>query len=292
MPRRGRQSDADRALAELSGLLVMVPAWVGPLLAVGAFAFTYWVIPAILSLGGEGVANVFPPVARKLAPWVAVVVLVVWIVAEFKKRSRRRLLNSQSDAESLRAMSWQEFEQLVGEAFRRMGYRVKETGGGGTDGGVDLRLHRDGRTTLVQCKQWKTWKIGVKIVRELFGVMTAEGAARGIVVCCGRFTREAVEFAADKPIELVDGEALWKLVSNVKDDQATSSILMKGDESRRSSEVPDHAASSASPSAPPVCPKCGAAMVQRTARRGNRAGEQFWGCPKYPACRGIRQLGT
>lgn len=36
----------------------------------------------------------------------------------------------------------------------------------------------------------------------------------------------------------------------------------------------------------PVCPKCGSAMVLRTAGRGRNAGRQFWGCSKFPRCRG------
>ncbi len=39
----------------------------------------------------------------------------------------------------LNGMSWREFEMLVGEAFRLGGYTVSETGGGGADGGVDLK---------------------------------------------------------------------------------------------------------------------------------------------------------
>lgn len=38
----------------------------------------------------------------------------------------------------------------------------------------------------------------------------------------------------------------------------------------------------------PSCPQCGAAMRRRTARRGHRPGNQFWGCSHYPACRGVR----
>ena len=36
------------------------------------------------------------------------------------------------------------------------------------------------------------------------------------------------------------------------------------------------------------CPQCGAQMVKRTAKKGNRAGEAFWGCSSYPACKGMR----
>jgi ssDNA-binding Zn-finger/Zn-ribbon topoisomerase 1 len=37
----------------------------------------------------------------------------------------------------------------------------------------------------------------------------------------------------------------------------------------------------------PACPLCGRKMTLRTARRGNNAGSQFWGCTGYPKCRGI-----
>lgn len=38
----------------------------------------------------------------------------------------------------------------------------------------------------------------------------------------------------------------------------------------------------------PSCPKCGALMLRRTAKSGSNAGNNFWGCSKYPACRGVR----
>ncbi|TNH95391.1 nuclease-related domain-containing protein [Aeromonas sobria] len=38
------------------------------------------------------------------------------------------------------------------------------------------------------------------------------------------------------------------------------------------------------------CPKCGNAMVLRTARHGSNKGEQFWGCSGYPTCRQIITL--
>ncbi len=37
------------------------------------------------------------------------------------------------------------------------------------------------------------------------------------------------------------------------------------------------------------CPACGAGMVLRTAKKGANAGNQFWGCSKYPACKKIVQ---
>src|ERR1700687_2619822 len=39
---------------------------------------------------------------------------------------------------------------------------------------------------------------------------------------------------------------------------------------------------------PPNCPTCNSAMVIRTAHRGSNQGSKFWGCPRYPNCRGMR----
>ncbi|MGF1655407.1 MAG: four helix bundle suffix domain-containing protein [Verrucomicrobiales bacterium] len=40
------------------------------------------------------------------------------------------------------------------------------------------------------------------------------------------------------------------------------------------------------PSEPPACPQCGALMALRTAKAGKSPGNQFWGCTKYPECKG------
>jgi len=39
---------------------------------------------------------------------------------------------------------------------------------------------------------------------------------------------------------------------------------------------------------PPSCPNCGQPMVLRTARKGQKAGQPFWGCSGYPNCKGTR----
>lgn len=39
----------------------------------------------------------------------------------------------------------------------------------------------------------------------------------------------------------------------------------------------------------PPCPYCGAPTIKRTARRGRYWGQSFWGCSRYPACKGIRE---
>jgi len=184
---------------------------------------------------------------------------------------RRRLVDEQQSLETLRATSWKDFEYLVAEAYRRRGFTVDYSLGKGSDGGVDLVLRKDGRRSLVQCKQWKVFSVGRPVLQQMFGIMTAESADEAIIVTSGQFTEEAREFARGKPIKLVDGPSLLELVTSV---QAGKENVSKAEPEPAPAPVL------------PRCPRCGKEMVLRTARRGSQAGGKFWGCPSYPACKG------
>lgn len=161
--------------------------------------------------------------------------------------------------------------------FERRGYRATRTGGAGADGGVDIVLCKNGQTTLVQCKQWKSRKVGVNIVRELFGVVTLHRADAGIVVTCGMFTREARDFARRSNLVLLDGIAVLHLVAERS---------ARG----RSAVVPCGAGAPAAEEYMYACPVCGRQMVRRRAKTGRRSGQSFLGCSNFPACRGTRTL--
>jgi len=123
------------------------------------------------------------------------------------------MLQQQAGLDSLCRLSWKQFEDLVGEAYRRQGYAVKEMLGGGTDEGVDLILTRNGETTLVQCKRWRGLPVPVGIAQQLYGVLMDRKAAAAKLVATSQFTPEAIGFAKGTPIELVDAEALLELLA-------------------------------------------------------------------------------
>jgi len=176
-------------------------------------------------------------------------------------------------------MSWREFELLVGEAFRRRGYQVEETGLSGADGGIDLILHKSGRTELVQCKQWRTRQVKVPVVREMWGLVAHHKADGVKIVCVGEFTRDAADFAAGKPIELFNGKRLLELVRDVQVPEATATPI------RPPRTDPTFTAQS-TPSQQ-TCPTCDATMVLRTNRS---TGAGFFGCTNYPRCKGTRPV--
>jgi restriction system protein len=196
--------------------------------------------------------------------------------------------------EAVQALSWREFEALVADLYRRQGFVVEETGkqamSGRGDGGVDLVLSKPAagqQAVLVQCKQYKAWDVGEPRVREFFGAMAAwKTRCEGIMVTCGRYSGPAKEFARDKPLRLVDGEALLEMLNRQNElAPAVERPLPEG--VAQASAVTSAGAAEMSPS----CPRCGGKMVKRTAGRGERAGQAFWGCAKYPGCRGIVNIG-
>lgn len=197
-------------------------------------------------------------------------------------RARRRLLFRQAqDLAALHRMGWADFERLVGEAYRRHGWSVEENGLGGADGGVDLFLRRGGRRGLVQVKHWKA-KVGAPIVREQFGLMHHHRAHEVHVVALGGFTPQAEAFAQGKPICLLDGPGLLKMMGGTRPDLALEAPAVATPPSGTRPSRP-------APTTPkaPACPQCQSAMAHRTRRSD---GSLFWGCVRYPLCQGTRSI--
>lgn len=147
--------------------------------------------------------------------------LAVWWGRASRRRKRRALWACQRDLATLQAMTWQEFEQLVGETFRCLGFQINETGGGGADGGLDLLMTRNGKTYAVQCKHYARKRVGAPIVREAVGVAVHVRASGAYVVTVGGFTRAAKDYARGKPVHLVDGAALLGLIEQGRSPRKT-----------------------------------------------------------------------
>jgi restriction system protein len=195
-------------------VVAMLPWPVGVALAAVAYVALKFAAPLIEF--SNPFFSVWGQMATVLAPFAAGLLLVAALLSFIRGRYRARLLDNNGDLASIRSLSWYEFEHLVGEYYRRRGYTVEESGGGGADGGIDLRLRKGGELVLVQCKHWKTWKVGVNVVREMLGSMASTGASGGIVVTSGRFTADAWRFARQNEIALVDGNRLAEMVLQVR----------------------------------------------------------------------------
>lgn len=134
--------------------------------------------------------------------------VVKWGGAKHREAVQQRLAHRQRSLDDLRRLSWQEFEQVCAAAYRKRGWTAQIQGGGGADGGIDLVLSRpSGKRWLVQCKHYQG-RVGIKVVREMFGLLAHENAQRMVIIATSGFTKECWPFVQGKPIELMDGKRL------------------------------------------------------------------------------------
>ena len=265
-----------RRRESLADVLMVLPWWVSVVIAAVAYALIAFAaplyLPASRHAAGLGTA------AKNLAPFVAGIFLFIGLLSFIRGFILRRKFNALVSIEQVRQLSWRQFESIVGEAFRRRGYAVRENAVDGPDGGIDLVLQKDSEKFYVQCKQWKQIKVGVKPIREFYGVISAGDAAGGFFVASGEYTEDAREFARKCAIELIDGPALAEMIAQSREPEP----FMDPTSRRRTEPMIE------SSIAEPVCPTCGAVMMRRTAKRGTNVGSTFWGCSLYPRCRGTR----
>ena len=168
----------------------------------------------------------------------------------------------------LAAIEWRRFEAVCEAFYAQAGLKTRSQSHG-ADGGVDIWLesqHMD-KPRIVQCKHWQGKPVGVREMREFFGVMAANGLKHGTFVTSSTFTTDALDFASANAIQVQDGAALLKLIGQRTPEQqaALLAVAYEGEYWR------------------PTCASCGTKMVER---KSGKFARPFWGCANYPKCRG------
>ncbi|CAD0266071.1 conserved hypothetical protein [Pseudomonas veronii] len=309
MARRRKTSLLD----DLLNIAMKIPLWANVVIAGGSFALLRYYggadLPTMdVAPGGElaqaavnHLVRLFAYIGQYVIPPIFLLGGIFgWIQRAIRARKFKSISTSSQPGVAIRNLTWEQFEQMVGEAFRKQGYAVDETVKG-PDGGIDLVLRRGGELFLVQCKQWKAAKVSVQVVRELYGVMSSRGAAGGFVVTSGSFTKDAWKFAKGTSVHLVDGTRLveWFKPSATKVQPTsvgspTTTVDSLRDAAAADAPTSNHTEQSngASDVSQQACPQCGGGMIPRYRRATNNgiSNNVFLGCQKFPACRGTRQL--
>jgi len=261
-----------------------LPWWIGSLLSIISFIVLHSlasrpapIMTSIEEIGAVATASIVTTIAKFgqiVLPITFAIGAIASAIKTFRQKKLYDFVAARPVINSLNDMSWGEFEELVGEHFRRLGFTVSRKGGAGSDGGIDLILKQNNETYLVQCKQWKTYKVGVQPVREFYGVMASHGATGGYFITSGSFTEEAKDFANNVSIQTLDGQSLSDLLAKVKTAPVTS---FHTNQAVQSLDIPR-------------CPKCNSNMVRRVAKKGGNIGREFWGCTLYPNCTGVSKI--
>lgn len=173
-------------------------------------------------------------------------------------------------------IEWRRFEAVCEALFAQVGFQTSAQPRSG-DGGVNIWLRsrnaQGGPVAVVQCKHWRRKPVGVKELRELMEAMESQQLKRGTFAASGRFSRDALQFAQDKGINVLDGAALLALIARRKPDQQQLllNVAYEGEYWR------------------PTCANCGGKMVERQV---SQRGSAFWGCLDYPRCRNTLSIAN
>ena len=225
-----RKSTAEELLDLISEICFYLPVWAILLIPIIWGGGSYLLLDYLMQ---NKLQMMFPgEIGGTITVSVSLLVFALTAVAALKgllgRKQRKALLAQTQSLDALRALSWQEFELLIAEVYRTEGFKVTELGGNGPDGGIDLTATAsNGDHYLIQCKHFKTSKVGVKIVREMLGVLAKEGAHQAVVIATGAYTKDAIQFAEGQPIELIDGPRLIERIQAYKA-QAPQARALKG----------------------------------------------------------------
>lgn len=169
-------------------------------------------------------------------------------------------------ADVFKEIEWRRFESVCEHLFCQAGFTSKSQSHG-ADGGVDIWLYSKnsvGPAAIVQCKHWRKTPVGVKELREFFGVMASHKLTRGTYATSSVFTKDAQEFARLNGINAMDGARLLAQIDQrtPEQQQALLAIAYEGEYWL------------------PTCASCGVKMVER-----GKPEKRFWGCANFPKCR-------
>ncbi len=122
--------------------------------------------------------------------------------------------------DAIKAKSWQFFEQLVVDLMLAMGYggsmedagqAFQTTGDGGIDG--IIKEDRLGlKNIYLQAKRWEG-SVGRPKLQEFIGALADKPNTSGVFITTSHFTQDAIDYARNKSIVLIDGEKLVQLMA-------------------------------------------------------------------------------
>jgi len=120
------------------------------------------------------------------------------LIVEESGRVKRIITDIFQDDKALLRLEPRDFEEVVAELLRSQGFTVdltKRTRDGGYDliaisvqAGFPLKF-------LVECKRYRTEKIGIEVVRNLMYVVDQEQANKGIIATTSFFSQDAKNHA-------------------------------------------------------------------------------------------------
>ncbi|OJE28338.1 restriction endonuclease [Bacillus thuringiensis] len=150
--------------------------------------------------------------------WAIALLVIVFLIG-FIMRSphvtpeeiRSHRIQEATTRSNLEEMDPREFEYFVADVFRTLGYKFQVTSGS-NDGGKDIILYKGNEMKFVEVKRYTKSSIGRPDIQKLHSTIVDADAVGGYFVTLSNFNKNARIYAANKNIELIDGDSLINMM--------------------------------------------------------------------------------
>lgn len=144
---------------------------------------------------------------------IILVIIIIVVAAVLKGRKEYTMPSHIQQGLNTNFRNWdsRRFEELIADAYRRMGYRTSLTSNG-PDQGIDVIAQNGREKIVIQAKCWQN-KVSNTDVLKTIGAREMVGATKAVVVTNSEFTRSALEVLQKTPgLELISKEQLREII--------------------------------------------------------------------------------
>ena len=135
--------------------------------------------------------------------------VVVGVIAAWRQRANLSPEQAQALQSELAAMNWRAFSQLLQQAYALQGYEVSAV----PNSVMDLKLKRQGQTTVVCAKRWKAAAWGQESLHALVDERATLDATHLVCVSLQDIPPGLKKFAQQHGVTWLSGQSLWALVA-------------------------------------------------------------------------------
>ncbi len=172
-----------------------------------------WWISVLVAAGIVALSAIgLPPKYFVFGAVGALPFLVIGAIALWRQLQRPSAARVAATVAAVADLSWTDFSTRLSAALQRDGYDVRPS----TLRGADLELTRAGRRSLLAGRRWKAARTGIEPLRELVALRESREVDDVLFVATGEVTQQALEFAAQKRVQLIRGPELALLLGRAR----------------------------------------------------------------------------
>ncbi|MDZ4632063.1 restriction endonuclease [Bacillus cereus] len=152
--------------------------------------------------------------------WAIILLVIVFLIGFVMsgphvtpEEIRSHRVQEAATRSNLEIMDPREFEYFVADVFRSLGYKVQVTSDT-NDGGKDIILRKGNEMKFVEVKRYTKSSIGRPFIQKLHSAIVDADAVGGYFVTLSHFNKNARLYAANKNIELIDGDRLIHMLDS------------------------------------------------------------------------------